>query len=219
MSLTIYSFSGSPCAWRVMLGMVFKKLDFDIRTLNLSEREHRSEHYLKINPRGTVPTLLANGLTLRDSIAILAWLDRAYPDTPLFGNTLDEVAHIWQTTMDSSEYMQRSNKGLLMPIFFQGATHKTDALIQAATSVRGELERLEDLLAGNDFVAGMHVSAADAVCFPEARMFKRALDTHRPLMSDLGFQPELPDFPKLAQWIHRIEGSEGVEKTMPGHWA
>ncbi|WP_411889393.1 glutathione S-transferase N-terminal domain-containing protein [Yoonia sp. SDW83-1] len=58
-----------------------------------------SKTYLAINPRGTVPTLKQGDVTVGQSIAILAWLDRQ-PITPAEAqegfytnmNAVDEVA-------------------------------------------------------------------------------------------------------------------------------
>ncbi len=219
MSIKVYAISGSPSAWRVLLALTFKQLEYDVQYLNLSEQEHKSEAYLEINPRGTVPSLVSNGVTLRDSMAILAWLDRAYPDKPLFGHTPEQAAHIWQVTMEASEHLRNANKGLLLPIFFQGADKKTDELAQVATTQRSEMQKLEALLVRHDFIGGDYPCAADAVCFPEARMLKRALDTKAELMEALGYQLDLSDFPDIAAWIGRIEAFEGVNKTLPPHWS
>ena len=81
MSITVHSVSGAPRPWRVMLGLAFKGLDFDIHYLEASKREHKAPAFLKINPRGTVPAMIADGVVLRDSTAILARPDRQYPAT------------------------------------------------------------------------------------------------------------------------------------------
>ena len=219
MSINVYAISGSPSAWRVLLALTFKQLKYDVHYLNLSEQEHKSEAYLKINPRGTVPALVSNGVTMRDSIAILGWLDRAYPDKPLFGHSPEQAAYIWQATMEASEHLRNANKALLLPIFFQGADQKTDELVQAAKNQRSEMQKLETLLVGRDFIGDGLPSAADVVCFPEARMLKRALETKTELMEALGYQSDLSDFPAIAAWIDRIEAFEGVNKTMPPHWS
>ena len=106
MTLTVYTISGAPRGWRVLVGLTLKGLDYEVRYLEGSKRQHKSAEFLKINPRGTVPVLNADGQIVRDSIAILAWLDRQYPDKPLFGEAADEAARIWQLTMECCDYLR-----------------------------------------------------------------------------------------------------------------
>ena len=216
--IKIYAISGAPSSWRVLLALTFKQLDYEVRYLSLDKQEHKSDDYLKINPRGAVPTLVTKSITIRDSIAILAWLDRAYTDIPLFGHTPEQASYIWQITMEANEHLRNGNKELLIPIFFQGAETKNEKLEQAAINQRAELEKLEALLNYNDFIAGKHPCAADAVCFPEVRILKNAFDTKMSLMTELGFKTDFSDFPHIATWIERIEAFKGVKKTMPPHW-
>ncbi len=218
MSIKLYAISGAPSAWRVLLGLTFKQLPYEVHYLNFSEQENKSDNYLELNPRGTVPTLVTRSAIIRDSIAILAWLDRAYPGKPLFGRSAEQAAHIWQVTMEASEHLRNANKGLLLPIFFQGVENKTEVLEQAAVIQRAELKTLDISLGGHDFFGEDIPCAADAVCFPEVRMLKRALETKPSLMTDLGYQTDLSDFPNLADWLARIEEWRDVKKTMPPHW-
>lgn len=105
MKLEFWTVSGAPSPWRVALGMAFKGLDYDIHLLSAAGKEHKSEQYLALNPRGTVPTLRDTNQTLGHSVAILAWLDRLYPTPPLFGRTPQEAGQIWQRTMDAFDHL------------------------------------------------------------------------------------------------------------------
>lgn len=218
MGMTVHVVSGAPRPWRVLLGLTFKGLDYDINYLQASKREHKSEPFISLNPRGTVPVLEAEGLVLRDSIGILAWLDRAYPDRPLFGGSANEAAAIWQATLESCDYLRAASDGLLRPIFFGGATSKTPELTEAAESMQAELRRLEDLLNSGDFLSGNGPSAADAVSYPEVRLVQRAVETTSELMAELGFQEPLTGYPHVSAWKRRIEALDGFERTLPPHW-
>jgi len=94
MTLTLTTISGAQRGCRVLLGLAFKGLTADIKALKLLESEHKKEPFLSINPRGTVPVLESDGVVIRDSVAILAWLDRKFPDKPIFGSTHEEAAQI-----------------------------------------------------------------------------------------------------------------------------
>ena len=56
MALELYWGSGSPFSWRVMLTLKLKRLPYESKLLEASKEEHKSPGYLKLNPRGKVPT-------------------------------------------------------------------------------------------------------------------------------------------------------------------
>jgi len=45
--------------------------------------DHRAPEFLAPNPKGRVPTLIADGEALNENIAILSWLAEVYPDAGL----------------------------------------------------------------------------------------------------------------------------------------
>jgi glutathione S-transferase len=45
--------------------------------------DHRAPEFLALNPKGRVPTLIADGEALNENIAILSWLAEVYPDAGL----------------------------------------------------------------------------------------------------------------------------------------
>ena len=96
---TLYWISGSPPAWRVMLALVLKGISFDNKRLDHGTGENRQPGYLKLNPKGQVPTLVCDELVIRESIAILAWLDQAWPERPIWGDTPTNAAMVWQDVM------------------------------------------------------------------------------------------------------------------------
>ncbi|WP_108882233.1 glutathione S-transferase N-terminal domain-containing protein [Anderseniella sp. Alg231-50] len=225
MTITVHTFSGSPRGWRVLLGLAFKDLSWDTNYLSLADRDHRKPEFLSLNPRHTVPVVEADGVVLRDSIAILAWLDREIPDKPLFGNTPGQAAEIWQIAMECCDYLRDANRQLLSEVFFGDdavparGTEKHKSLRAAVKLVHAEQRYLEDLLNdGRPYLAGGVPSAADAVAFPEVRLLQRALETKHHMMTSLGFEAPEQTCPQLAAWKVRIEALPGVAATSPAHW-
>ncbi len=219
MSLEIWTVSGAPSPWRAALGMAFKGLDYDVHLLSAARKEHKSDAYLAINPRGTVPTVKDGDATLSQSVAILAWLDREYPDKPLFGDTPLDAALIWQRTMEIFDHLSGATSSVLSPIFFQGADEATDDLKNASEKLQSELAHLTGILVETPFLSGERPGAADAVAFPHVRLIQRAMETKPTIMQALG----LPDLATLsteiADWVQRIEAFPNVAATFPPHWA
>ena len=218
MTITVYTISGAPRPWRVLLGLCFKGLPFETITLKASDGEHKSARFLAINPRGTVPVLQDGRVTVRDSVAALAWMDRAYPDTPLFGSDADQAAYIWQSTMELADYLRAVVDQLLTPIFFEGAATATPELLTAAYDAKVELAGLETALSRTPFLGGAAPGASDAVAFPEVRLLQRASDNSPGIMADLGLANLYEQFPQIGAWVARIEALPGYAKTKPHHW-
>lgn len=219
MPLEIWTVSGAPSPWRAALGMAFKGLDYKVNLLSAAQKEHKSEAYLTINPRGTVPTVKEGDTTLSQSVAILAWLDREYPATPLFGETPQDAGLIWQRTMEIFDYLPDATSGVLSPIFFEGADEATDDLKTASAGLRAEVSHLTGILVGSPFLSGVRPGAADAVAFPHVRLVQRAMETKPKIMQALG----LPDLATLsteiADWVKRVEVLPNVAATFPPYWA
>lgn len=52
---------------------------FEVKSLSLARKEHRSPSYLAINPEGKVPTLMVEGQVLTEVAGILYYLARRFP--------------------------------------------------------------------------------------------------------------------------------------------
>ena len=75
----------SPYARKVRLVLAEKRLPVD---LQVEKPWERRPEYLELNPAGTVPTLVEdNGVVIPDSAVICEYLDKAYPENPIMGDT------------------------------------------------------------------------------------------------------------------------------------
>lgn len=96
-SIKLYSYWRSSAAYRVRIALNIKQLPHDIipvHLVNLGGEQH-TEAYRSINPQGTVPTLLDGERVVRQSMAIIEYLDEAYPETvALLPSTARERARV-----------------------------------------------------------------------------------------------------------------------------
>lgn len=218
MALQIYWGSGSPFAWRVMLTLEVKRLPYESKLLEFSKEDHKSPAYLKLNPRGKVPTLKDGDFVLYESLAIMAYLDRKYPDPPIFGRTPQETGMIWRAISEAESYLVGPGKKVGMPIFFGKGLEKTDEIQAAAATIRDELKRINAALAGSVWTVGSCISAADIALFPLVQILLRAASKESAKPLNLGFLPLAQTYPNVAAWVTRVEAIPGYEKTYPPHW-
>lgn len=94
--LRLYTYWRSTAAYRVRIALNLKKLRHELIPIHLTRNggeQHRDE-YLALNPQGLVPTLLDGERILRQSLAILEYLDEVYPEPPLLPATPRDRARV-----------------------------------------------------------------------------------------------------------------------------
>jgi maleylacetoacetate isomerase len=69
--------------YRVRIALALKGLAFDYAPVNLTAGEQAQAPYTAVNRQGLVPSLSIDGRVLTQSLAIIEWLEEAYPDPPL----------------------------------------------------------------------------------------------------------------------------------------
>ena len=84
--LTLYTYFRSSAAYRVRIALSLKGLDYQSAPVHLVRDggQQRQAAYLGKNPQGLVPALeLPDGTVLTQSLAIMEYLEEAYPQQPL----------------------------------------------------------------------------------------------------------------------------------------
>lgn len=82
--MRLYSFFRSSAAYRVRIALNLKGLPHEYEAINLlrDEGDQHEPEYTALNPQKLVPTLVDGSLILSQSMAIIEYLDEAYPETP-----------------------------------------------------------------------------------------------------------------------------------------
>ncbi|WP_299655932.1 glutathione S-transferase family protein [uncultured Tateyamaria sp.] len=70
---------------------------FDTELIRTAANQQNSAEFLKLNPKGKVPTLLINGTPLTENVAILSWLNATFPDAGLLPSTNSTLEALQQT--------------------------------------------------------------------------------------------------------------------------
>jgi maleylacetoacetate isomerase len=85
MPLVLYTYWRSSAAYRVRIALNLKSLPYEARPVHLVNEggEHLKPAYREISPQAQLPTLLDGDRTIRQSMAILEYLDETRPEIPL----------------------------------------------------------------------------------------------------------------------------------------
>jgi glutathione S-transferase len=217
MSLTIYWGSGSPVSWRALLALALKGLPHESHRLKLSEKEHREAPFLALSPRGTFPVLCDGKQVIRESLAILNYLEAIHPEPPLFGRSPFEKAEIWRHIGEHESYLGSAVQEVTRAFFRKAGVQDAEALAKALTSAHKELGLLSDRLGAHSWLVGDGPSAADIVYYPTVHRLLRAAS--KPIAQSHGLaKSPLEAYLAVSTWLDRMRALPGVDETYPPHW-
>ena len=165
--MKLYDLELSGNGYRVRLLLSVLGLKHEVVTVNLMKGENREPWFLKLNPRGQVPTLDDGGTVVWDSMAILVYLARKYGGEKWL--PIDPQGRTWPRSMPwlagSSE-----NRDPLWPrprrrviCKFERPGNLEEA---SATRRRKGLDVLEQRLAAHQWLALDHVTISGRRLLP-----------------------------------------------------
>ncbi len=189
--ITLYGSPASGNAYKVRLLLSLLDLEFEEIGVNLTTGENRAESFLALNPRGQIPVLTDDGITVWDSQAILVYIARRYGEEWLPAGPV-AMAQVMQ-------WLAVSENELLFGLARARAVLHFGRDFDLASSQaygRAGLNVLEQHLAGNEWLAAGRPTIADVACMPY------------PALSCMGGIP-LDDRPAVRAWIDRIRALPG----------
>ncbi|MDJ0635812.1 MAG: glutathione S-transferase family protein [Xenococcaceae cyanobacterium MO_188.B29] len=216
--LELFWISGSPFAWRVQLALAIHHVDYVSHLLDAAKGELKQAEYLALNPRGKVPLLKHGELLIRESVAILVYLDSLNPKWQIFGATSQDKAIIWQQICEVENIIVPYLRQFVRPIFFGGLEDKKLEVIEAARQLNDEFTLLNGFLADRSWLAGDQLSAADIVTYPLLKFVERAANKEQAKELNLDLLPFAEKYPNLEKWLQKIEEIPGVRDTYPPYW-
>jgi glutathione S-transferase len=218
MDLMLYWGSGSMPSRRVQLALALKGLPYEHKLLSFSAGDARTPEFKKLNPRGKVPTIVADDFVLSESLAILAWLDAKFPEPPLFGRTPEERGLVWRLCLDEENHFDDVFRTSIRPIAYGQADAKADEIRAGLPALHDELRMLQDRVSGGTIAGTSDLSAADLVWYCSLSFVVRAATRPGAEKFDLGVLPFAESWPGIARWAKRVEAIPGFDATLPPHW-
>ena len=88
--MKLYGYFRSSTSYRLRLALQLKGLEYENCPVNLLEGQQKGEAFAGRNPFATVPMLAVDGKDRVQSMAIIEWLDEAYPDKPLLPAEIEQ---------------------------------------------------------------------------------------------------------------------------------
>jgi len=225
MTLEIFWGSGSPFAWRVLLGAEIKGLAYESRLLDFSKGHLKTPEFLRMNPRGRVPVIRDDGFVLFESLPILEYFEDKSSGVALFGESKHEGALIRQLISEFESYQREPifqlTLGLLRAVGAgpPGRAMTPAELDETAKAVQREIQTFDKRVAGGKWLVGGRPSAADIAVYPFFATLRRAAMRADALAREIGFLSVGGEvYPSIGRWMKLIEGLPTFERTYPPHW-
>jgi glutathione S-transferase len=192
--LTFYYHPLSPIARRVWICLLEKQIPFEPKIVHLQHKQQFEPEFLVLNPFHHVPVIVDRDVRLIESIAILDYLDRAYP---LPAMTPDSPADWGKMRM-----VQMAIVNELMPIVPALVTNdgQLPSAHPKAQTLPTALTFLQVQLGDRDYFGGEAIDLADCVA-----------GTTLPLLLRLGV--DFSDYPQLKQWLERLNARPSWQQT------
>jgi glutathione S-transferase len=166
MSLKLFAAPMSS-ATPVVSALVELDIDCEIVMLDLQAGEQKRPAYLAINPHGVVPTLVADGTPLYETVEIMQWLGDRYGVERGLWPAADAPERLTALSWTSWAYV---SYGMLINVLNFAQSPQADAALHhpplAAEALRrldAALGRLDARLAKQSFLLGDDYSLADLV--------------------------------------------------------
>ena len=100
--MELYSHPLSPASQRVRLALAAKGLEWELKDVDLPNKENLEPWYLELNSLGMLPTLVDNGRAINESSVICEYLEDAHPEPSLRPTDLGKRAKMrwWMSVVD-----------------------------------------------------------------------------------------------------------------------
>jgi glutathione S-transferase len=196
--MQLYDFVLSGNSYKVRLFAALLEVELELVPIDVGAGENRSEEYLKINPRGQVPVLVDDGITIWDSQAILVYLARRYGDEHWLPSAALDMAQVMQ-------WMALAQNELLFGLARARAVKRFGRqwdLKQCQDFGRAGLEVLDAHLGNRSWLAAGRPTIADVACYPYVALAPEA-------------EIPLEDYANVCAWLSRVQELPGYI-SMPG---
>ena len=161
MAITLYYGPGA-CSFASHIALEELGIKYDTVRLNLAEGDQRKPEYLKLNPRGTVPTLVVDGQAMSENPGILAYLAGGNPKKGLWPDDTWHQAKAISTMAWLSNTVHVAYRHAIRPARYcdDPATHEA-IKAHGKKSFHECLKEIDGLLAGRDWAIGEHYTVVD----------------------------------------------------------
>lgn len=148
--LELYHFDRSTAAQKVRLSLAEKELEWESHHIetSLDKRDQHDPNYLRLNPRGVVPTLVHDGKVIRESNVILEYLEDVFPEPRLRPEDPFERAEmrLWTRRIDDGVHVDSRTVGQCIAMRYRFLEAEPAVVEQHYRDMPEAMRRRNDLI-------------------------------------------------------------------------
>ena len=201
--IILHDYFRSSASYRVRIVLNLKDVPYKIAPTSLLDGEHKAADYVARNPQGLVPTLSVDGHHLTQSLAIIDYLDAAFPEPAMVsGDPLARSRTLSQALVIAADIHPVNNLRILK--YLKGELGQTQQDVDnwyRHWIVEG-FAALEEMAPEKGLFGGEIPNLADVCLVPQMYNARR-------------FDAPLDAFPKLVRIDAALQEIEAFQKAHP----
>jgi maleylacetoacetate isomerase len=206
--IKLYDYYRASSCYRLRIALHIKGIAYETINVDLLKGEHKTATYKQINPLGTAPYFIDGEVALNQSLAVMQYLDNAYPQQKLvYGDAMTQ-AQIWQFALLIATDIHPFGTPQVWKAYLMGVLDADQAQANAWVEhwISRGLATYETMLtrtnAQYDFSCGDEISIADICLLPQLYNARR-------------YKVDLAAYPKLLQIEKNMLQDDRVRKATP----
>ncbi len=204
--MRLYDYFRSSASYRVRIGLALKNIPFDEHMIDLRTGAQNDPAYTSIVASGLVPALVTDeGILLSQSLAMLRYLDRLYPEPLLFPvDPLQEAYAMEMALTIACDIHPLNNLRVLNYVQHELGADQPAKDMWYSHWVQKGFATLERLVTeyGGEYCLGARLSIADVCLAPQMLNARR-------------FKVDVAAFPKLVAIDARLAALAAFQKAAP----
>jgi glutathione S-transferase len=156
--MTLY-FSPGACSLASHIGLEEAGAPYELKLVLLAKGQQRAEAYLKINPRGKVPSLSVDGKILIENTGILTYLARRFPEKRLMpaeeARCIATMCWFSSVVHPSYQHSHRPER------FAEGEAAQAAVKETGRQSFWANCQEIDSMFQGNDWIMGSEYTLVD----------------------------------------------------------
>ena len=196
--LILYDYFRSSSAYRVRIALAMKGVEYERVETSLLAGDQKSDAYRAINPQGLVPALVVDDVVLTQSLAIIDWIDRTWPEPALIpADDLARARALSQAMVVGADIHPLNNLRVLKYLTRDLGLNDHVKDRWYANWIHTGFSALEAQAGDGDFLGGATPGIADIFLVPQvynARRFEIDLDLYPRIVAIDAACAELPAF-------------------------